>query len=62
MTPEGLPVIGPVPGFANLLVASGHAMLGLTLAPATAEALADLLTTGHPPAALRPFDPARFGR
>ena len=62
MTPDGLPVIGPVPGFANLLVASGHAMLGLTLAPATAEALADLLTTDQPPALLRPFDPSRFGR
>ena len=62
MTPDGLPVIGPVPGFANLLVASGHAMLGLTLAPATAEALADLLTTGRPPEVLRPFDPSRFGR
>ena len=45
-----------------LAVAAGHAMLGVTLAPATAEAVADLLTTGEAPPVLRPFDPGRFGR
>jgi D-amino-acid dehydrogenase len=62
MTPDGLPVIGRVPGFANLAVASGHAMLGLTLAPTTAEAVAELVTTGRTPEELTPFSPGRFGR
>ena len=62
MTPDGLPVIGLLSGFGNLAVASGHAMLGLTLAPATGEAVAELLTTGQAPDVLGPFDPARFGR
>jgi D-amino-acid dehydrogenase len=61
MTPDGLPMIGLLPGFRNLAVASGHAMLGVTLAPATGDALADALTTGATPNVLRPFDPARFG-
>ncbi len=61
LTPDGLPVIGLLPGFRNLAVASGHAMLGVTLAPATAEAVADLIVTGHAPDVLGPFDPARFG-
>jgi D-amino-acid dehydrogenase len=61
VTPDGLPVIGLLPGFRNLAVAGGHAMLGVTLAPATAEAVAALLADGRAPAALRPFDPARFG-
>jgi D-amino-acid dehydrogenase len=61
MTPDGLPVIGLLPGFRNLAVASGHAMLGVTLAPATGDALADALTTGSTPNVLRPFDPGRFG-
>ena len=61
MTPDGLPAIGRAPGFRNLLLASGHAMLGVTLAPATAAALADLYVSGHPPDVLQPFDPARFG-
>jgi D-amino-acid dehydrogenase len=60
MTPDGLPVIGWVPGYRDLAVASGHAMLGITLAPATGEAVADLLTTGELPELALPFDPLRF--
>jgi D-amino-acid dehydrogenase len=60
MTPDGLPVIGMAPGVQNLAIASGHAMLGVTLAPATGEAIADLLTTGEPPAVIAPFQPSRF--
>jgi D-amino-acid dehydrogenase len=37
MTPDGLPVIGPLTDGANVWVASGHGMLGLTLAPTTAH-------------------------
>lgn len=60
LTPDGLPVIGFAPGFRNLAVASGHAMLGVTLGPATGEAVAELLTTGNVPPVLEPFDLARF--
>ncbi|MEA2512563.1 MAG: D-amino-acid dehydrogenase [Thermomicrobiales bacterium] len=60
MTPDGLPVIGPLKGYRNLTVASGHAMLGVTLAPATGEAIAEVITTGRTPDILRPFDPGRF--
>lgn len=62
MTPDGLPVIGWLPGFRNAAVASGHAMLGLTLAPATADGVAEMLTNGIVPEVLRPFDPGRFAR
>src|SRR5207253_1246262 len=44
MTPDGLPAIGPVPGCSGAWVATGHAMLGVTLAPATGEAIAALVT------------------
>ncbi|MBP0446885.1 FAD-dependent oxidoreductase [Roseomonas sp. SSH11] len=60
--PDYLPAIGPVPGLANALVATGHQHLGLTLAAVTARVLTALRTTGAPGADLRPFDPARFGR
>ncbi|MDP9364886.1 MAG: FAD-dependent oxidoreductase [Chloroflexota bacterium] len=60
MTPDGLPVIGWLPGFRNLAVASGHAMLGVTLAPATGAAIAELLANGDTPEAIRAFNPARF--
>ena len=44
-TPDGLPILGPcrVPG---LYFAAGHFRSGILLAPATAVALADLLTGG----------------
>jgi len=64
LTPDGLPAIGRLPGVPNVAVAAGHAMLGITLAPATAEALAELLSGGDEtdPDVLAPFDPARFVR
>ncbi len=34
-TPDGIPYVGPVPGQSGLFVATGHAMLGLTLGPVT---------------------------
>jgi D-amino-acid dehydrogenase len=61
MLPDGLPVIGLVPGFQGLSVATGHAMLGLTLAPSTAEILAPAVLDGRPTSELAPFSLARFG-
>ena len=59
LTPDGLPLLGRVPGYRNLSVATGHAMLGITMAPVTGEAMADLLSGGGTEA-LAPFDPGRF--
>jgi D-amino-acid dehydrogenase len=61
ITPDGLPVIGWLPGFRNLAVASGHAMLGVTLSASTGDAVAELVMTGRAPDVIEPFDPARFG-
>jgi D-amino-acid dehydrogenase len=36
-TPDQLPIVGKVPGFENLHLATGSCRLGVTLAPATAE-------------------------
>ncbi|WP_293782434.1 FAD-binding oxidoreductase [uncultured Aeromicrobium sp.] len=46
-TPDGLPFIGRLPGRRRITVAAGHAMLGLTLAPVTAELVGGLLD-GNP--------------
>lgn len=62
MSPDGLPLIGWLPGWRNAAVATGHGMLGMTQAPATAEALATLITTGVAPDVLTPFAPKRFAR
>ncbi|MFJ8464053.1 NAD(P)/FAD-dependent oxidoreductase [Streptomyces swartbergensis] len=61
MTPDGLPVIGPLPGKDNMLVASGHCMLGVTLAPMTAELISALIAGDHRASGVaRPFTPRRF--
>lgn len=60
LTPDGLPAIGRAPGWDNLYVATGHAMLGVTLAPVTGLALAELIAGGSSSFDLRPFDPGRF--
>ena len=39
-TPDGMPYIGPVPSAKNVLVATGHSMLGLSLGPVTGRLVA----------------------
>ena len=41
-SPDGLPYIGFAPNYSNLLVGSGHSMMGISLAPATGKLLAEL--------------------
>jgi D-amino-acid dehydrogenase len=58
--PDFLPAIGRVPGLANVMVATGHQHLGLTLAMITARLIADLAAGRPPRVDLAPFDPGRF--
>lgn len=62
MTPDGIPVIGLLSGYCNLAVATGHAMLGVTLGPATGNAIAEMLVNGRVPKAANPFSPSRFAK
>jgi D-amino-acid dehydrogenase len=41
-SPDGLPYIGLAPKWKNVLVGSGHAMMGISLAPGTGKILAEL--------------------
>lgn len=41
-TPDGLPIVGHVDGVSNLIVATGHAMLGMTLGPVTGKLVAEM--------------------
>ncbi len=59
LTSDGLPLIGRTPSDPNVFVATGHGMLGITLAPATASLLAALIVEGRADPVLDPFDPAR---
>ena len=59
LTSDGLPLIGPTPRDPHVFVATGHGMLGVTLAPATASLLAPLVLEGRLAAELAPFSPSR---
>jgi glycine/D-amino acid oxidase-like deaminating enzyme len=61
VTRDGLPLIGRVPGVDGAYVATGHGVWGMLNAPATGEALAELITEGRARTVdLAPFDPARL--
>src|SRR3954471_8827593 len=61
VTQDGLPLIGPVPGLEGAYVATGHSVWGILNAPATGEAMAELILDGEARTLdLSPFIPSRF--
>jgi glycine/D-amino acid oxidase-like deaminating enzyme len=60
MTPDGHPIVGPVPGLDGLFVASGCCVGGLSLSPAAGRALADLILDGSSDPDLTPLSMERF--
>jgi D-amino-acid dehydrogenase len=62
MTPDGLPLIGPLRSHPNLIIATGHSMLGITLAPVTGDLVARTVMDGRTPSSALPFSVERFRR
>jgi glycine/D-amino acid oxidase-like deaminating enzyme len=61
ITRDGLPLIGRVPGVEGAYIATGHSVWGILNAPATGEAMAELITEGSAHTIdLSPFDPGRL--
>jgi len=48
VSPDGIPYLGRVPGYENVIAATGHAMMGVSLAPVTGRIVADLLKAKQP--------------
>ena len=60
VTRDGLPLIGRLPGVEDAYVATGHSIWGILNAPATGEAVAELIADGAARSIdLSPFDPGR---
>jgi glycine/D-amino acid oxidase-like deaminating enzyme len=59
-TPDLLPILGRDPSDERLLYACGHSKNGILLAPATADAITDLVMHRAPASDLGPFSIARF--
>jgi D-amino-acid dehydrogenase len=60
MTYDGKPIIDRSRRLDNLIIAAGHNMLGLSMAPATRKLVAELLGVAEPHLDLRPYELARF--
>lgn len=59
-SPDGLPYIGRARRYENVLVAAGHAMMGISLAPGTGLVVSEVLAGRRPSAPMERFDPDRF--
>ncbi len=60
MSYDDLPIIGRPQNHRNLFLATGHGMLGLSMAPGTGKLVADLIRGVAPAIDPAPFSPQRF--
>lgn len=54
-SPDGLPYIGKTSKYKNLTIASGHAMMGWSLGPATGKLVSEIISEKKPSLDLAPF-------
>lgn len=59
-TPDGLPLVGPLPDHPRVIAATGHYRNGVLLAPWTAEVVMETILHGRLPERARALDPARL--
>lgn len=58
-TPDGLPYIGKTSKYKNLTIATGHAMMGWSLGPATGQFVSDLISEKKTDLDIQSFNPDR---
>ena len=59
VSPDGLPYIGRVESLQNLTIATGHAMMGWSLGPATGKLVSEIISGHRPSLDLTPYHPER---
>jgi D-amino-acid dehydrogenase len=59
-TPDGLPIIGRVPSLDNVALATGHSLMGISLAAITGELVAEILQGEQPSVELESLGLDRF--
>jgi len=59
-TPDGMPYVGRTAKFANLSIATGHAMMGMSLGPVTGKLMAEVLAGETPQIDLTQLSPDRY--
>lgn len=61
-SPDGLPYIGRSENLKNLVIATGHSMMGLSLAPATGKLVSEIIDERNTSMPLAAFAPQRYQR
>jgi glycine oxidase len=59
-SPDGMPIMGRLPGWQNVWVSTGHFRNGILLAPVSGLLVAKSIAADKPDPQLVTFDPARF--
>jgi len=59
-SPDGLPFVGRTARYTNLAIATGHAMMGLSLGPITGKLMAEILSGEKPSIATDALSPDRY--
>ena len=59
LSPDGLPFIGKSKVCENLIIATGHAMMGWSLGPATGKLVSEIISDKKTSLNLKPFNPDR---
>ncbi len=59
-SPDGLPFVGRFRNYTNLLAATGHSMLGVSMAPVTGQLIANTLIGAAQPDYAAAFSPDRY--
>ena len=59
-SPDGMPYVGRFARYDNLTAATGHAMMGLSLAPITGQLIAQIVSGERPTHDVTPLSPDRF--
>ena len=59
-SPDGLPYIGRPASLGNLVIATGHGMMGLSLGPATGKLVSEIISQDKPSVDIKLYSPNRF--
>ncbi|MEP7230050.1 MAG: FAD-dependent oxidoreductase [Ginsengibacter sp.] len=60
VTPDGLPYIGKSPNYKNVIIAGGHAMLGISEGSGTGKIVSDIINNKSSEIDITAFSPGRF--
>ena len=62
VTPDWLPIIGKMPGYDNVVLATGAGKKGIMLSPGFGKAVADIISNGETQMPVSDFNPGRFSQ